>query len=147
MYLQQDNAGPHALFGDATVEAAGREGGWKIRLVCQPPNSPDLNVLDLGFFNSIQSLQYQEETFTTDDLIAAVHRAFRNTLPDTIDRCFVTLQGVMIKVIEHHGHNDYKLPRISPYRRGNARPLSLTCDGGVVDSGIVALVAYVLSFC
>lgn len=29
-----------------------------IRMLYQPPNSPDLNVLDLGFFAAIQSIQY-----------------------------------------------------------------------------------------
>jgi hypothetical protein len=27
--------------------------GWNLKLKCQPPDSPDLNVLDLGFFNVI----------------------------------------------------------------------------------------------
>ena len=38
---------------------AAKEGGWDIRIKRQLAKSPDLNILDLGFFNSFQSLQYQ----------------------------------------------------------------------------------------
>lgn len=55
--IQQDNASPHVEANDAEVLAAGREDGWRIIIDCQPAQSPDLNVLDLGYFNSIQSLQ------------------------------------------------------------------------------------------
>jgi len=34
--------------------------GFHIRLISQPPNSPDFNILDLGFFRAIQAIQYQE---------------------------------------------------------------------------------------
>ena len=33
----------------------------------QPPNSPDFNVLDMRFFNSIQSCQEQESPNSLDD--------------------------------------------------------------------------------
>lgn len=58
IYIQQDNAKTHINVDDPTfVEAAQAcRYGWDIRLTCQPPNSPDLNVLDLGFFAAIQAL-------------------------------------------------------------------------------------------
>jgi hypothetical protein len=34
--------------------------GMNVQLAYQPFNNPDMNVLDLCFFNAIQSLQYQE---------------------------------------------------------------------------------------
>jgi hypothetical protein len=40
--------------------------GWNIALACQPPNSPDCNVLDLGFFTAIQSLQWREASSNID---------------------------------------------------------------------------------
>lgn len=55
--MQQDNARPHNVNDDPELIAACTADGWDIRLVNQPPNSPDTNILDLGFFNSIQSLQ------------------------------------------------------------------------------------------
>lgn len=42
----------------------------------QPPTSPDLNVLDLGFFRATQSLQHQQQQMDIDTLIAATERAF-----------------------------------------------------------------------
>ncbi|KAG3094513.1 hypothetical protein PC121_g2980 [Phytophthora cactorum] len=60
VYVQQDNAEPHVLEDDSELEAAGSIGGWTIQMRCQPPRSPDLNVLDLGYFSSIQALQYRK---------------------------------------------------------------------------------------
>ncbi|KAE9017105.1 hypothetical protein PF004_g10455 [Phytophthora fragariae] len=49
VFVQQDNAGPHVR-EDETAENVD---GWKIKMRCQPPRSPELNVLDLDFFASI----------------------------------------------------------------------------------------------
>ncbi|KAF0750291.1 hypothetical protein AaE_006765, partial [Aphanomyces astaci] len=68
IFIQQDNARPHIAVDDALFVQAATEGGWNIKLMCQPPQSPDLNVLDLGFFNSIQSLQQQMECRSMEDL-------------------------------------------------------------------------------
>ena len=56
IYIQQDNAKTHIPVDDPEFVAAAQTGGWDIRLTCQPPNSPDLNILDLGFFAALQSL-------------------------------------------------------------------------------------------
>ena len=47
-----------------------------IKLICQPPNSPDLNVLDLGYFTAIQGLQYKEAPSNIDELIDVVQSSF-----------------------------------------------------------------------
>lgn len=60
IYIQQDNAKPHKIQLDAEFLDAARKDGFDIRLMFQPAQSPDLNVLDLGYFRAIQSLQYQE---------------------------------------------------------------------------------------
>ena len=52
-------------------EAAKQE-GFDICLICQPPNSPDFNILDLGFFRAIQSIQYKKQVKTVEGLIPAV---------------------------------------------------------------------------
>lgn len=51
-------------------------GGWDIQFIHQPLNSPNLNMLDLVFLNSIQLLSDGPKTTTTDSLIAKVWRAF-----------------------------------------------------------------------
>ena len=59
IYIQQDNAPSHVAPNDKLFCQVAKEGGFDIRLILQPPNSPDLNILDLGFFSSIQSIQYK----------------------------------------------------------------------------------------
>ena len=53
IFIQQDNARTHISANDPEFCIAASQNGFDIRIVCQPPNSPDLNVLDLGFFNAI----------------------------------------------------------------------------------------------
>ncbi|ETV96549.1 hypothetical protein H310_10260 [Aphanomyces invadans] len=56
--LQHDNATPHGSLIDADFASVSTD-RWTFVVRCQPPNSPDLFVLDLGFFASIQTLQYK----------------------------------------------------------------------------------------
>ncbi|ETO99846.1 hypothetical protein F441_22730 [Phytophthora nicotianae CJ01A1] len=83
IFVQQDNAKPHILPIDPDILAAGLEGGWSIRLIFQPPNSPDLNALDLGLFASLQSIQYQLPIYSIEDLIDAVDDAYMQMSTDT----------------------------------------------------------------
>ena len=59
------------------IEAATRE-GFDVRLSFQLPNSPDMNVLDLGYFKAIQSLQHQEAPNSIDELISDVQSPSMN---------------------------------------------------------------------
>ncbi|XP_021756158.1 uncharacterized protein LOC110721328 [Chenopodium quinoa] len=56
--IQWDNSRPHQVPQDEEFIAAITQGGFNIRIVLQPAQSPDLNVLDLGLFRVIQSLQH-----------------------------------------------------------------------------------------
>jgi len=58
IWIQQDNASAHVPVDDEEFAAAVAQTGLDIRLINQPANSPDLNVLDLGFLNSLQFLTY-----------------------------------------------------------------------------------------
>ena len=55
--VQQDNGAPHPWWNDPIVQTETRLAGWKIKYINQPSSSPDLNIQDLGFFNSIEALQ------------------------------------------------------------------------------------------
>lgn len=59
IYTQQDNARTHVDPSDEDFRSVVSWLGLNVHLTCQPPNSPDLNILDLGFFccNSIFALQ------------------------------------------------------------------------------------------
>ena len=58
IYIQQDNAPSLVPEDDEEFARAAAHTGLNIRLINQPTNSPNLNVLDLGFFASLQSLTY-----------------------------------------------------------------------------------------
>ncbi|KAG3239056.1 hypothetical protein PI124_g16007 [Phytophthora idaei] len=84
--VQHDNASPHGVVTTAAVKQAAKEGGWDIRMEFQPHKSPDMNILDLGIFNAIQSVQYRQLTYKIDALIGIVMAAF-NMLPSrTLDK-------------------------------------------------------------
>lgn len=78
IFIQQDNAKTHINPDDPEFIQAATQDGFDIRLMCQPPNSPDFNVLDLGFFSAIQSLHYKEAPKTIDELVNAVVKSFEN---------------------------------------------------------------------
>ncbi|ETV79241.1 hypothetical protein H257_07306 [Aphanomyces astaci] len=72
--IQQDNARPHVSPWDAAVVSACTSDGWSMSLKCQAPNSPDLNVLDLGFFRAIQSLQQTHHSNTYQEIVDATNK-------------------------------------------------------------------------
>ena len=60
VWIHQDNAKPHSQEEDKRIEEiAAADEGYQIKIKRQPPNSPDLNVLDLGVFAAIQALEHQ----------------------------------------------------------------------------------------
>ncbi|VFQ74793.1 unnamed protein product [Cuscuta campestris] len=110
--IQQDNAKPHVDGSDLQFLQAATEGEWNIKLKFQPLNSPDLNVLDLGFFRAIDSLQDQSGPRSLDDLISAVTTAFEELSHEKLNNVFLTLQGVMSQVLATNGGNQFKIPHI-----------------------------------
>eukprot|EP00600_Ochromonadales_sp_CCMP1393_P003869 CAMPEP_0174994192 /NCGR_PEP_ID=MMETSP0004_2-20121128/23492_1 /TAXON_ID=420556 /ORGANISM="Ochromonas sp., Strain CCMP1393" /LENGTH=63 /DNA_ID=CAMNT_0016248387 /DNA_START=118 /DNA_END=306 /DNA_ORIENTATION=+ len=53
--IQHDGAKPHTDKGNPELlMQAGIQDGWKIQFLVQPPQSPDLNKLDLSLFASLQ---------------------------------------------------------------------------------------------
>jgi hypothetical protein len=130
IYIQQDNARPHVCPEDEDIILAGQTDGWNIRLICQPPNSPDYNVLDLGFFRAIQSIQLEEDIFGTEMLIKAVKNAFNKMTPKTLNAVFLTLQNVMLCALNADGGNDFKLPHMKKGKleRQKKLPHVLSCQ-------------------
>ncbi|OWY91056.1 hypothetical protein PHMEG_00040526, partial [Phytophthora megakarya] len=69
LIIQQDGARCHVNPNDPAIRSACTDDGWDICIDIQPPNSPDTNILDLGYFCSIQALQYEECPRNIDELI------------------------------------------------------------------------------
>ncbi|KAL4569941.1 hypothetical protein LXL04_025589 [Taraxacum kok-saghyz] len=124
------------------LEAASQD-GFDIRLSFQPSNSPDLNVLDLGFFRAIQSLQEQEVLGTIDELIRAVQTSFKRMQSQQLNNVFLTLQTCMKEIIKVQGGNNYQIPHIGKDRlelEGNL-PLQIECDQNFIDEALLHLSA------
>ncbi|XP_021713573.1 uncharacterized protein LOC110681755 [Chenopodium quinoa] len=81
--------------------------------------SPDLNVLDLGLFRSIQSLQYQSFPKNVDELVEKVIESYNNFKPDLNKYIWVTLQRCMIKILKAEGGNKYKIPHMNKKKLEN----------------------------
>lgn len=113
-----------------------------MKLVQQPPNSPDTNINDLGFFNAIQSLQHRRVCRTVDDLVKAVQDAFHDLPPMTINKVFLTLQGCLTEIMKVKGHNNYKIPHMCKDRliREGTLPVSLTIPMDLAKESIQFLV-------
>jgi hypothetical protein len=112
--LQHDNAPSHFREDDpAWRHMVSQEVNWNFTLPEQPANSPDTNILDLGFFRSIQSIQWSKEPATTiEGLVAVVEEAWKEYQPTTLDRIWLSHQACMNEIIQCFGGNHYKLPHI-----------------------------------
>ncbi|XP_047978329.1 uncharacterized protein LOC125220207 [Salvia hispanica] len=125
--IQQDNAKPHIANHDPDFRAAATQNGFNIQLVQQPPNSPDTDVNDLGWFRAIQSLQLQTACNTIDDLVKAVEKSFHDLCPVTLDNVFLSLQSCMLEIMRLKGQNCYKIPHMgkASLRRSGQLPENL----------------------
>lgn len=95
--IPQDNARTRIDPNDDIVVA---RSSLNIKLTCQPPNSHDLNALDLGYFNAIKTLHHKEAPRNINDLIKLVGKAFDTFPTKKSNHIFLTLQKCMIEIIE-----------------------------------------------
>jgi hypothetical protein len=92
-FIQHNNAKPH--FDDSDIDWVDywmeNQHNWNFELKEQSLNSPNQNILDLGFFNSLQSLQFQKDSVSNiDELIANVKSAFNEYDPKKLNWTFLT---------------------------------------------------------
>lgn len=128
IWIQQDNARTHVLPDDPAFLAAVKDSGLDIKLTYQPPNSPDLNVLDLCFFRSIQSLAFESAPNTLKELIESVEQAYDAYKVDTLEKVFITLQTVLVEVMKDEGGNNYKPPHMGKDKLKKEGKLSDTLE-------------------
>ncbi|XP_057248193.1 uncharacterized protein LOC130590181 [Beta vulgaris subsp. vulgaris] len=121
IWIVQDNARPHIASTDEQFMLEAQKDGFDIRLINQPAQSPDMNVLDLGFFNAIQTLKDQIAPRSVKQLVKAVNKAFDNYDPKLCNHIWLTLQQVMKETLIVKGNNNYHIPHMgkkSLERRG-----------------------------
>jgi hypothetical protein len=120
--IQHDNAPSHFSNDNGRWKAfAADQVNWQFKIKEQPANSPDCNVLDLGFFASIQSIQWQSEPATTiDGLIVSVMTAWQQYNPRTLECVWITHQACLNEVIACYGDNTYQLPHLGKHNLRDA---------------------------
>ena len=118
--LQHDGAKSHILEDDVEFKEAVDEIGLNLTVFTQSPNSPDTNILDLGFFGAIQSFN-DDCPANEEELIKSVEKAYGEYPYRKLNRVWLTLQSCLNMIIENDGGNDYKILHMgkeSLYRRG-----------------------------
>jgi hypothetical protein len=103
----------------------------KVKFYTQPPNSPDLNILDLGLFASLQAAYYVNSPSNQVELIAMVEQNYAEYDYKKINRLWITLQSIFNCIIENHGENFYKIPHMNKAKmeRENRLPIALEVSG------------------
>ncbi|XP_057771056.1 uncharacterized protein LOC130990841 [Salvia miltiorrhiza] len=94
IFIQQDNAKPHIKDSDPDFRKVASSDGFDIKIVHQPPNSPDTNINDL------------------DTLVEAVKSSFDELSPTTLNKVFLSLQGCLTEILKVKGQNCYKIPHM-----------------------------------
>ena len=87
------------------------EKGINATLYTQAANSPDVNLLDLGFFRAIQSSNNTAPK-NEEELIEAVSAVYDKYPCHKINQTWPTLQCCFNQIILHHGDYDYNIDHI-----------------------------------
>ncbi|ETV74014.1 hypothetical protein H257_11330 [Aphanomyces astaci] len=132
--IKRDNAASHGAITEAILACVSTD-GWTFVVQRQPPNSPDLNVLDLGYFVSIQSLQNKLVSRSIDDVIQSTLASFEALSSENLENVFHAVQAVMRLVLEHNGANHFPLPHLkkNAKRRAGTLLANLSCPASLLD--------------
>ncbi len=109
--IQQDGARSHT--GTNTVEeleAGGTGDGWFPIILTQPPNSPDVNINDLGFFSSLKYDVSQICTHCTsrEEMMTNVIKAFDEYPANKLEDKWACYYNNLRSIMSSLGGNDYK---------------------------------------
>jgi len=118
--VQHDGAAPHTGGGaPKAIKDAFAASGLNAKLVQQPAQSPDLNVLDLGLFNGMKSDANKIKGVgkSVDTCIERMQNAFRDYSSDSIAHVFGVLYEVYRLTIRDEGDNIYVLPHSGVRKR------------------------------
>ena len=100
---------------------------WKIELYHQPPNSPDLNILDLGFFAALQSTCLGAPV-NERELIELVQQKYEAYPAKKINFVWLSHMQIMNCILQRRGDNDYKLPHMNKEQLWRERRLPLVIE-------------------
>lgn len=134
VFIQQDNAKTHIQCNDVQFVAEAARGGWDIRMVFQPPNSPDTNILDLGWFASIQAMFEKEFPKDLKDIVDKVEKSLAEYPHQKLNRIFLSHQACMREILRHKGSTHYDVPHMKKavLERQGKLPVRLTISPEIV---------------
>ena len=111
--IQHDGAKPHDGNGNKDfLNDEGCKEGWNISIVTQPPQSPDLNILDLGFFNGLKKRIHGDYAMAKnrDELMEGVRKAYEAYPRESLDHIWAHLFDCYQEILKCNGGNQYKAP-------------------------------------
>ena len=111
IWLQQDGAKSHILDDDEEFKEVVDDIGLNLTVYTQLPNSPDTNILDLGFFIALQSFNDDCPT-NEEELIKSVEKAYGEYPMHKLNHVWLTLQSCFNMIIENDGGIDYEIPHM-----------------------------------
>ena len=111
IFIEQDGAKNYICCNDKLFNDVLVEKGINTTLYTQAANSPDVNLLDLGFFRAIQSFNNAAPK-NEEELIEVVSVAYDKYPCHKINWTWLTLQCCFNQIITHHGNNDYNIDHI-----------------------------------
>jgi hypothetical protein len=108
--IQQDGAKPHT--GEGTIrdlELAGSGECWTMKFITQSSQSPDVNINDLGFFNSLKSRVREIQAYTTEreEMMQIVQLCFNEYPMDKLDGIWGCLFNNFRSIMACDGGNQY----------------------------------------
>ena len=87
------------------------ENGINGKHYTQAENSPDVNLLDLGFFRVIKS--FNDAVLTNEEeLTQAVSMVYKSHPRKKLNHTWLTLQCCFNQIIKNNRDNDYNIDRI-----------------------------------
>ena len=130
IWIQQDGAKSHINTDDEEFREAIQDQELNAGLYTQVANSPDVNLLDLGFFRAIQSFNNAAPK-NEEELIQSVQHAYTTYPRKRLNQTWLTLQSVFNQIILCNSDNDYNIEHLLKEKLERSGQLSNVVD--VVD--------------
>ena len=112
IWIQQDGTKSHISADDNEFKEALQDQEINAGLYTQAANSLDVNLLDLGFFQAIQSFN-DATPKNEEELIQSVQVAYMNYPRKRLNCMWLTLHSVFNQIILCNGDNDYNIEHLS----------------------------------
>lgn len=106
------------------LDSTCREGGWHIKVVTQPEQSPDLNVKELGFFGSLKSWVWKEGYRSIQERVEGIGAMFAEYDNETLVRVWQSLYEMYNRALRARGGNDFKVKRTGIAQRPKREELA-----------------------